>query len=135
MGTAVANDVPACPECGGKMWDNRESKRNPKAPDFKCRDKGCEGVVWPPKNGQAAPRPAAAPSNVKQSVTLGAPIPGMDEPHQGGTVVVPAALVESYRACLIAARELVAAEVPGADAQTIQSAAATLLIQWTRGAR
>ncbi len=23
------------------MWDNREGKKNPKAPDFKCRDKNC----------------------------------------------------------------------------------------------
>lgn len=40
---------PPCPSCGGKMWDNREGKKNPKAPDFKCRDKKCEGVIWPPK--------------------------------------------------------------------------------------
>src|SRR5436190_4742153 len=25
---------PTCPKCGGRMWDNRLSKRNPKAPDF-----------------------------------------------------------------------------------------------------
>ena len=29
------------------MWDNRLSKRNPKAPDFKCRDRRCDGAVWP----------------------------------------------------------------------------------------
>jgi hypothetical protein len=29
------------------MWDTRSSKRNPKAPDFKCRDRRCEGVLWP----------------------------------------------------------------------------------------
>jgi hypothetical protein len=38
---------PACPKCGGRMWDNRASKRNPRAPDFKCRDRSCDGVVWP----------------------------------------------------------------------------------------
>ena len=27
--------VPNCPKCEGPMWDNREGKRNPKAPDFK----------------------------------------------------------------------------------------------------
>lgn len=37
---------PSCPKCGGHMWDNRASKRNPKAPDFKCRAAGCDGVVW-----------------------------------------------------------------------------------------
>jgi hypothetical protein len=32
--------------CNGRMWDNRANKRNPKAPDFKCRDRRCDGVVW-----------------------------------------------------------------------------------------
>jgi hypothetical protein len=45
-GVADATDVPACPVCGGRMWDNRAGKRNPKAPDFKCRDRRCDGVVW-----------------------------------------------------------------------------------------
>lgn len=48
---------PRCPKCEGAMWDNRATKRNPKAPDYKCRDKACDGVVWPPKqpagNGKA----------------------------------------------------------------------------------
>ena len=57
-------DDPACPVCGGKMWDDRASKRNPRAPDFKCRNKpkaqgapGCPGVIWPPREGER--RPAA----------------------------------------------------------------------------
>jgi hypothetical protein len=29
------------------MWDNRLTKRNPKAPDYRCRDRSCDGVVWP----------------------------------------------------------------------------------------
>lgn len=41
--------TPACPECKGAMWDNRENKRNPKAPDFKCKNKECDGAIWPPK--------------------------------------------------------------------------------------
>lgn len=41
--------TPPCPTCGGAMWDNREGKKNPKAPDFKCKDKNCDGVVWPPR--------------------------------------------------------------------------------------
>lgn len=35
-----------CPKCEGAMWDNRESKRNPKAPDYKCKNKSCDGAVW-----------------------------------------------------------------------------------------
>lgn len=42
-----ATDEPSCPKCGGRMWDNRISKRNPKAPDYKCRSRSCDGVVWP----------------------------------------------------------------------------------------
>jgi len=32
----------ACPKCGGPMWDNRDSKRNPRAPDFRCRNRTCD---------------------------------------------------------------------------------------------
>jgi hypothetical protein len=70
--TAVASEV-TCPKCGGQVWDNRATKTNPKAPDFKCRDRSCDGVIWPEKgakngNGAAAPRPAAT---TKQPVSLG----------------------------------------------------------------
>lgn len=37
----VAGDVPACPRCGGEMWDNRTNKKYPNSPDFKCKDKTC----------------------------------------------------------------------------------------------
>ncbi len=49
-----STEAPSCPKCSGPMWDNREGKRNPKAPDFKCRDRSCDGVIWPPKPGVAA---------------------------------------------------------------------------------
>ena len=44
-----AIDEESCPKCGGRMWDNRLTKRNPRAPDFKCRDRSCDGVIWPPR--------------------------------------------------------------------------------------
>lgn len=47
--------APACPKCGGRMWDNRENKRNPRAPDFKCRDRSCDGVLWPGQHNAATP--------------------------------------------------------------------------------
>ncbi|PYP75559.1 MAG: hypothetical protein DMD35_21140 [Gemmatimonadetes bacterium] len=50
--TALTSDEPSCPKCGGRMWDNRLTKRNPKAPDYKCRDRSCDGVIWPPKTGK-----------------------------------------------------------------------------------
>lgn len=64
----VSGGDPSCPICHGKMWDNREGKKNPKAPDYKCRDKGCEGVIWPPKGGAApmsAPMPAPDLSEIE----------------------------------------------------------------------
>ena len=74
---AVAPGMPACPICGGPMWDDRLSKRNPKAPDFKCRNKpkerggpGCEGVIWPARDGSPSPYPASAP---RRSDAGGAP--------------------------------------------------------------
>ncbi|HEX6965928.1 MAG TPA: Rad52/Rad22 family DNA repair protein [Gemmatimonadaceae bacterium] len=57
---SIASDVPPCPKCGGRMWDNRIGKRNPRAPDFKCRDRSCDGVIWPPKEKVAAAQAAAA---------------------------------------------------------------------------
>jgi len=35
-----------CPKCGGEMWDNRVSKKNPKGPDYKCKDKTCGEAIW-----------------------------------------------------------------------------------------
>ena len=62
-----ASGMPACPICGGAMWDDRTSKRNPRAPDFKCKNKpkerggpGCEGVIWPSRDGSSSPYPASA---------------------------------------------------------------------------
>ena len=57
---ALTSDEPSCPKCGGRMWDNRLTKRNPKAPDYKCRDRSCDGVIWPPKGAKAEkPEPAS----------------------------------------------------------------------------
>lgn len=65
---APVDGMPACPICGGAMWDDRLTKRNPKAPDFKCRNKpkerggpGCEGIIWPPRDGARSPYPAPVP--------------------------------------------------------------------------
>lgn len=48
-GHAPAGDMIACPACGGEMWDNRTGKKNPRAPDLKCKDKdGCDHAIWLP---------------------------------------------------------------------------------------
>ena len=48
-------EVVSCPKCGGRMWDNRLTKRNPKAPDYKCQNRSCDGVIWPPRPAATAP--------------------------------------------------------------------------------
>ena len=42
-------ELVSCPKCGGRMWDNRLTKRNPRAPDYKCQNRSCDGVIWPAK--------------------------------------------------------------------------------------
>jgi DNA recombination protein Rad52 len=57
--TPARGDVPLCPKCSNSMYDNRLTKTNPKAPDFKCKNKECGHGVW--LNGsQSAPAPAVA---------------------------------------------------------------------------
>ena len=79
-GGVDADGMPLCPICGGAMWDDRLTKRNPKAPDFKCRNKpkerggpGCEGIIWPPRSG-ASPYPAPVPRGGNRS-NMGGPPP------------------------------------------------------------
>ena len=52
------------------MWDNRGKKTNPKAPDFKCRDKNCTGVIWRYK----APAAQPIPGGYLEAELRGAPI-------------------------------------------------------------
>jgi hypothetical protein len=47
-------DLVSCPKCGGRTWDNRLTKRNPRAPDYKCQNRSCDGVIWPSKLAAAA---------------------------------------------------------------------------------
>lgn len=37
-----------CPDCGGAMWDNRETKKG-NQPDYKCKSRSCNKGVWLPK--------------------------------------------------------------------------------------
>lgn len=63
---ASTSGEPSCPKCNGRMWDNRTErdgspKKNPKAPDFKCRSKECDGAIWPPRQPRTPARVEAAP--------------------------------------------------------------------------
>jgi hypothetical protein len=137
MGTAMEQEV-TCPKCGGDTWDNRATKKNPKAPDYRCRDKSCDGVVWPPKPNGAA-RPAAAPARpARQELSIGH-VPGLDNDHapQAPTpapraVVTFDTLLTNYRECLRAVKPILAAEVEPVSpltAENILAAAATLFIE------
>jgi hypothetical protein len=83
---ALAAEDPACPKCGGRCWDNRLTKRNPKAPNFKCRDKSCDGCIWPPKEGngegnrKVAERSTNGAKKGKQPISIGGPAAFDDAP-------------------------------------------------------
>jgi len=66
----LASDEQSCPKCGGRMWDNRLTKRNPKAPDYKCRDRSCDGVIWPPKAAKADKGDAVNTEKAENAKTL-----------------------------------------------------------------
>jgi hypothetical protein len=100
---APLTGAPACPTCGGKMWDNRADKaagrRNAKAPDFKCRNQQCDGRLWPGQH--AAAMPIIAPGG--QSVPA-----GQRSPH----AEVPAITADAARhRCYLDATEFVLRDV------------------------
>ena len=72
---ARALDEESCPKCGGRMWDNRLTKRNPRAPDFKCRDRSCDGVIWPAKPG-AEKKENGESAGEKETAGAWVPLPG-----------------------------------------------------------
>jgi len=49
-----------CPKCGqSEMWDNTApgAKKNPKSPDYKCKDQTCGHAIWQDKGSvKSAPR-------------------------------------------------------------------------------
>lgn len=125
-----------CPKCGNVCWDNRQTKKNPKAPDYKCKDATCDGAIWPPKNG--APRPAAA-NQGKQAFTTGGHIPEIDgpytetgaAPHEApSTADKLLKLFQVYDVCFDHAHSLAKSKI-GASAthEGIAAQAATLFIQ------
>lgn len=126
--TAAAEVEVSCPKCGGRMWDNRLSKRNAKAPDFKCRDRACDGVVWPEKGAKA---PAA---RTPQPTTLGGPAPfDEDEPQAPSGTVDLTPIAYLYGRCLAKARTLALEAkldtLNGDTAGAVAAIAATLFIQ------
>jgi hypothetical protein len=124
---------PACPDCGGEMYDNRATKKNPKQPDFKCKDykAGCQGVIWPPKT-------AVVNGNRQQSRTQAQPttigdLPGDPAPL---TDVDFATLCNRYRECVgYVVKQIVPGLVQadiGCDPASIAAMSATLFIARTK---
>ena len=87
---AVDAELVECPKCGGRMWDNRVTKRNPKAPDFKCRDRSCDGVIWPPRATAGAPAGDGAASTGSAATQHGARGEGAATPAAGPAVDIEA---------------------------------------------
>lgn len=75
-GKVFDTENPVCPQCNGAMWDNRQSKKTPKQPDFRCKDANCKSAkgfttgVYLPKGKKSDPAPAVS---VPQSVSAPAP--------------------------------------------------------------
>ena len=64
-------EIVSCPKCGGRMWDNRLTKRNPRAPDYKCQNRSCDGVIWPAKTAPAADAPEHRRSAEAEAILIG----------------------------------------------------------------
>jgi hypothetical protein len=64
-------EMVSCPKCGGRMWDNRLTKRNPRAPDYKCQNRSCDGVIWPPKPAATGPADAQDEKLAPSPVLIG----------------------------------------------------------------
>jgi hypothetical protein len=58
--TGAAPGQRPCPDCGKGMWDQREGKRNPKAPDWKCSDNRCGKAIWEKPAPREDPKPKPA---------------------------------------------------------------------------
>ena len=82
--------APECPKCSGRMWDNRLSKRNPRAPDFKCRDRGCDGVIWPARPDRTAADSGSPGSAIDDPGTLHHDAGPLVEVHEPGAATVEA---------------------------------------------
>lgn len=93
------------------MWDNRVDKRNPKSPDFKCKNKNCNEAIW-------EKRDAVAPSNGNGAV------------HSAQST--QRALGPLYNECLDFARKACAHHFGEVEPGDVISAAATLFTQAVR---
>lgn len=127
--TSTADDGPLCPICGSAaLWDNRKSKTNPRSPDYRCKSRGCEGVIWKAPTTTAVlpigdkPATPAAPRSAAPA----------NEPRKSD----PPSLCALYLSCVGFAVEHVAPRLTAAgvtvSAEHLLSSAATIFIARTR---
>jgi hypothetical protein len=115
--TAPATQDVACPKCQGPMWDNRVGKKNPKAPDWKCKNKTCDGVIWPQKKKAEAVAGSIPPAKA-------APTKSLSQMYIESTDFVLATIVP----------KMVAKEI-GVSDMSVASMIATVFIQRCREER
>jgi hypothetical protein len=134
---------PGCPVCGGRMWDNRGRKTNPKAPDFKCRTPDCAGRIWPGQlvEEEGADVPTADEEGSVGSIATPSPAGPLADAVRSVVETVSARTLRArvrseLRACYLDATDFVLAEVrpkyeaagvPCTDA-TVAAITATLFI-------
>jgi hypothetical protein len=130
------------------VWDNRATKRNPRAPDFKCRDRSCDGVIWPgqhaagpptgaPESG-AAPRGGSVMRVGPRERNLAREVAD-HVAHAAAAPSAPADARERYLAItayvLARVRPLYAEAQVACDGQSVAAIAATLFIAGERAGR
>lgn len=61
-----------CEKCGSEMWDNTApgAKKNPKGPDYKCKNQDCGHAVWVHKEKPAPKTPPGLQQPETNSKTL-----------------------------------------------------------------
>lgn len=88
-GEQPSSSTPSCPRCGGEMWDNRVGKRNPRAPDFKCKDRSCDAAIWPPRSASAAAPERSTPGPAQSPPSAGSRRAAVDARDADGLPLCP----------------------------------------------
>lgn len=100
-----------CGKCGGETWNNTEKvKGGWNGPVFKCKDKSCDWVMWPPK-GEKKSAPQKQTNGAKWTWPQ---------------------LSVTYRRALLIANQHVPQVLKNATATDVVAAAATLFIAASR---
>lgn len=139
--TINAADV-KCPKCGGPVWDERPDKKNPRGPDFRCKDKTCldekgyKTSIWEKDLVKAglAPRATAPAPVAKQGYSIPPYVPAIDGEHPALPHERLDKMFAVYDLCLAHAHAK-AVERFGKDVtdEAVAAMSATLFIQAVRG--